>query len=834
MEPLVLDFTHPEATELAHSGGKGASLARLAQAGFPVPGGFVVTAPAYREFIAGDADLTGEIAALDFENAERLHRQCEAIRSRLRNRPLPERLCRSLENRLRDLLKSGPVSVRSSSTMEDLAGAAFAGQHDTFLNVSTPVEVERSIARCFASLWGDRAVRYRHEHGFGQTGMSMAVVVQSMVQSEVAGVAFTLNPISGDLDQIAVNAAYGLGETVVSGEGGIDQYVISKKDGSVLEESIGDKSHQIVGCGEGTRVEEVDPKLRNQACLNAAQLQNLLHLANKTESFYGFPQDIEWAIAGSQMYLLQSRPVTQFPERWTRDESAERFPNPITPLTWDFTFDGFHESLAYSLRLMGLPPFEGRWFDRFDGYVYGNQTAVKLFTGGQQVEFNSLDELEAEIPRIRESYGWVQRLPVAWARDLDGYLLELGRLSAVDIEEFNAKGLLDHLMAIDELGRHYFLPNIAISITQGALHKVLFGTLLLLVGPHRAPALHDGLTAYCETKTNLVNRDLYRLYETIRAFPELGLLLSTMDRRELWESGRLAEFPEFHRRFGKFLRDHGHREVDYDAYQPTWSGQPWVVLENLRLMLTREEVEVPQKRERELRVRQQESERELYEIAPVRLHFFLSELIRLVRTYTALDDLEHYQTTRLSIPFRATLIELGKRLRNREILEEPEDIFFLRKQTLAELIAGGTDEAGVRAEACQAREDYWRQLQTPPAFVWGESPAGQVQEGDLVGLPGSAGTAEGPVCLVRSVEDFPRFRPGSVLVARTTNPAWTPLFYTACAVITESGGPLSHGAVTAREVGLPAVMAIQGALFKLSDKERVRVDGTAGTVSRLD
>jgi pyruvate,water dikinase len=664
--------------------------------------------------------------------------------------------------------------------------------------------------------------------------MSMAVVVQSMVQSEVAGVAFTLNPISGDLDQIAVNAAYGLGETVVSGEGDIDQFVLNKKDSSVVEQSIGDKTHQIVGHDGGTRVDEVDPGLRTQPCLDPVQLKDLVHLANKTELFYGFPQDIEWAIVGDDMYLLQSRPVTQFPEQWTRDESAERFPNPITPLTWDFTFDGFHESLAYSLRLMGMPPFDGRWFDRFDGYVYGNQTAVKLFTGGQQVSFSSLEELEAMIPQIRDTYGWVQRLPVVWARDLDGYLLKLGRLSAVDISEFNAGNLLNHLMSIDELGRHYFLPNIAISITQGVLHKVLYGSLVLLAGSVRAPVLHDSLTAYCETKTNLVNRDLYRLYETIRVHPELESLLSTTPRREVWESGRLSDHPDFHRRFKKFLRDHGHREVDFDAYHPTWTGQPWVVLENLRLMLTREEVDVPQIRERELRLRQQEAERELYDMAPVSLHFFLSELIRLVRTYTALDDLEHYQTTRLSIPFRTTLIEIGKRLRNREILEEPEDVFFLRKETLIEVVSGRMDDTDARREAQEARENYQRQLQTPPDLVWGESPAGQVREGDLMGLPGSAGTAEGPVCLVHSVDDFPRFRPGSVLVARTTNPAWTPLFYTACAVITESGGPLSHGAVTAREVGLPAVMGVHGALFKLQDKESVRVDGTAGIVTRID
>jgi phosphohistidine swiveling domain-containing protein len=257
------------------------------------------------------------------------------------------------------------------------------------------------------------------------------------------------------------------------------------------------------------------------------------------------------------------------------------------------------------------------------------------------------------------------------------------------------------------------------------------------------------------------------------------------------------------------------------------------VLENLRLMLQREDVEVPRDRERELRLRQQQTELELFRSAPERLHFFLSELIRLVRTYTGLDDLEHYQTTRLSIPFRAALVEIGRRLVARGVLEEPEGVFFLRQRTLAGAMEGRVALAEARDEAQRARADYDRQRTTLPPHVWGERHDAPATEGDLRGLPGSPGVAEGPVCLVHSVDDFPRFPPGSVLVARTTNPAWTPLFYTACAVITESGGPLSHGAVTAREVGLPAVMGVRGALFTLREGERVRVNGTGGTVSRL-
>lgn len=833
--PLVLAFGDPLAAEPAACGGKGANLALLTQAGFPVPPGFTVTAAAYRDFVAADQELPAILGGLDFADAGALHRQCAELRARLLERPLPPELERELEERLPPLLEAGAVSVRSSSTLEDLAGAAFAGQHDTFLNVATLPAAVEALRRCYASLWEDRAAQYRHRQGFDHRDAAMAVVVQSMVASEVAGVAFSLHPVSGDLDQLFVNSSFGLGETVVSGEGEVDQFVVDKASGEVVEMTIAEKARSIEGTsGGGTVSRELGEDERRRPSLDGGRLAELLRLCLEVEGFYAFPQDVEWAFAGGRLHLLQSRPVSSIPPRWTRDESAERFPNVMTPLTWDFTSDGFHESLDHSLALMGLPRFGAgaKWFERFDGYVYGNQNAVRIYTSGRQVAFSSVAELAEKLPEFRRRYSWVLELPVNWLRDLDGYLFTLGKLAGVDLAELDDAALWRHLDDVDRLGREYFRPNIAISITQGVLHKMLYQLLVLLVGPEEAPGLYDSLTCYCETKTGLVNRDLYRLYELARGEPELVRLLVDVDRRRIREEGRLTEHPAFAAAFDRFLADHGHREVDFDAYHPTWSGQPWVVLENLRLMLLREEVEEPGRREVELRSRQQAAEQRFLALAPSDLRFFAAELLRLGRTYTSLDDLEHYQTTRLTPLFRSTLVEIGSRLRNRGVLAEAEDVFFLRKATLAGLESGEVPDAEARAEAERNKAVYFERKDVSPSQVYGEElpdPA----EGDLRGLAGSPGVAEGPVCRVHGVEDFARFEAGAVLVARTTNPAWTPLFYSACAVVTESGGPLSHGAVTAREVGLPAVMSVRGALSVFEDGERVRVNGTAGTVIRI-
>ncbi len=784
----VVGFDETLATALGVAGGKGASLARLFQAGFPVPGGVVVTPDAYRAFV-GDEPV--DLAGLEVSRADTLREQCAAIRDRLLVRPLPAPVRAAIRARLPRL----PVAVRSSSTLEDLAGSAFAGQHDSFLEVATEEAVLDAVRRCFASLWEDRAVRYRHERGFGQDA-AMAVVIQEMVPAEAAGVAFCLDPISGDLGKLVVNAAPGLGERVVSGDGDVDQFVLDKETGEVIERTVGPGSQP--------------------------PLEALYHLCVRIERFHGFPQDIEWASVGGNLYLLQSRPVTHFPARWTRAESAERFPNPITPLTWDFTVEGFHESLAHSLALLGLPAFEGRWFDRRDGYIYGNETAVKLFTAGQQAEFDDLDELRHLVPVFRERYHWVQQLPVNWARDLDGYLLALGELRSIDLDRLSRGRLWQHIERIDILGREYFLPNIAISLTQGLLHKVLF-RLVALVAPDEAASLYDDLTCFCDTKTNLVNRDLYELYTAARADRDLAVKLRDQEPRSL----SLSEHPEFATRFDGFLERHGHREIDFDPYHPTWSGQPWVVLANLRLMLGRDEIDEPHRSELAVRIRQQQAEQVYLAAVPEDLRFFAAEILRLARAYTALDDLEHYQTTRLHPLFRTAMVEAGRRLG----LEPPDDVFFLRKESLRRALLESVD---VQEEAEDGRAEYERQVRSDPPFAHGEAipPA---EGGDVLrGFAGSPGVVEGRTCRVLSVEDFPGFEPGAVLVTRTTNPAWTPLFYTACAVVTESGGPLSHGAVTARELELPAVMGVRGLLAHLGDGVRVRVNGTAGTVEILE
>jgi len=354
------------------------------------------------------------------------------------------------------------------------------------------------------------------------------------------------------------------------------------------------------------------------------------------------------------------------------------------------------------------------------------------------------------------------------------------------------------------------------------LHDALARLVALVVPREEADALRDALACFCETKTGLVNRDLHELALAAQEDAALAAELRDGDPRTVDPGAH----PGFAERFRAFLARHGHREVDFDPYHPTWSGQPWVVLANVKAMLARGALPDPTVQERALRLRQREAEERFLALVPDDLRFFASELLRLARAYTALDDLEHYQTTRLHPLFRAAVVEAGGRIG----LDPPDDAFFLSREDLRRGLLEGAD---VSAAARTAKAAYARQARSDPPYALGEEPGAPPGPGALIGLPGSPGIAEGVVRHVLTVDDFADFPSGAVLVARTTNPAWTPLFYGAAAVVTESGGPLSHGAVTAREIGLPAVMALRGALARLPDGARARVNGAAGTVELL-
>jgi pyruvate,water dikinase len=504
------------------------------------------------------------------------------------------------------------------------------------------------------------------------------VVVQRQIECDVAGVGFSIDPVSGRIDRLVIDANYGLGESVVAGECEVDHFELDKRTLQVVHRNIGHKDRMVAATPDGVAERPVPTDRADQPCLSDAQVQAVAELVKRVEVHYGWPQDLEWGWQGETLYQFQSRPVTTLLPRWTRDESAERFPNPMTPLTWDFISVAFRGSMAHSLALMGLPPLQGDWFQRFQNYIYGNQNAVDLIASYRPLRARSAQELAAEIPDLRRRYAWVLDLPVNWARDLDRYLIRLGRLSAVALDDASLPEVWRYMNDVLRAATEYFRPNIAISMTQAFLHRLLHGLVGMVVGPERTLSVVDGLLAGCETKTAVVNRELHELAQLAARTSALRQELRDQGGRQFWERGRVEAFPEFAARFGRFLEDHGHREMDMDYFHPTWSGQPWIVLDAIALVLRSGLEEDPAETARRHRQRYFVTEHQFLAGVPEELRFFFRELIRLARTYTTLDDLEHYQTTRVNPVARRAALALGRRLQERGILDRPEDVFFFR------------------------------------------------------------------------------------------------------------------------------------------------------------
>jgi pyruvate,water dikinase len=324
----VLTFGDPDGVHLQTSGGKGSSLSRLARAGFPVPPGFIVTSDAYWQFVGANdlqQQILSAVASIDFTDPDSVDEVTAKIRSTIAAAPIPEALAAAILGAYRKLGADTYVAVRSSGTAEDLAEASFAGQHDSYLDMRGEVDVLDAVRRCWASLWTARACAYRQQKGFDHAEVRLAVVVQMMISSEVSGVMFTANPLSTAVDEYVVNASWGLGEGIVSGMLTPDQFTLDRGSHATKARELGTKAVRVVRnpAGSGVIHEDIPATDRDRFCLTDAQLAELGVLGTKVTAFYGeWPQDIEWAVADGNLYLLQSRDVTGVDFSWDEEQPS--------------------------------------------------------------------------------------------------------------------------------------------------------------------------------------------------------------------------------------------------------------------------------------------------------------------------------------------------------------------------------------------------------------------------------------------------------------------------------------------------------------------------------
>jgi rifampicin phosphotransferase len=860
-------------------GGKGANLGELTQAGLPVPPGFCVASTAYQEFILLnrlDHLIDQSLSGMNPDDLEDVQRRSTQIQAAIYSAPIPPEIvdeistcCQQLFNRT---TKEMPLAVRSSATAEDQANASFAGQLETYLNIRGFPSLLEHIKHCWASLWANRVLSYIANQGLDHRSVSMSVVVQSMIPSEVAGVLFTVNPVTGNRDQAVINASWGLGEAIVSGLVSPDTITASKSDGRIIDCQTGLKQLMVTYAAEGGTEElPVPDELRDKPALTEQQVAELTQLGNRIEAYYGKPQDIEWGFYNGNWYLLQSRPITtlaKHPERhyppgeFNRTMFIEIFPDPLSPVFLSVIEPLFKDMLDFTFRALGFePPKEMQAIGGFYNQPYFNQDyiaaafqplspAVRDPLVAQIVNpFGAQEEtasFELSWPYIRMMFRvlrFMVRFPKQLPGLLDNYREEITQVDespyeiAPDMEIFEqiyrlpfeyANKLLNYdFLMIAVIGRSYRV--------LGALLKRYYHADTEEV----VAKLISGVTGNITMETN---KRLWDLAQIARSSPSISAVLRENDSLQariiLQES---EEGLKFLYAMDQFLDEFGHREVHMDILYPTWCDDPEPVYSFIRSYLDADEAQSPYRQQERLIKEREDLTRmvvnDLEKSIPGRL--ILAPIFRWFLKQTQLHtrerDTMHFEMTRLFPPLRRLAMELGERWAASGYIDHKEDVFFLEVNELREMARFPTraqDRIRTRKEAfTQHMHQAWPNIIRNGEEIFGaRTEAVEIGVAGLRGVAGSPGKVTGISRVIQGPGDFNKLKKGEILVAPITNPVWTPLFAVASAVITEVGGILSHGAIVAREYGIPAVMSVTGATRLLHDGQRITVDGNKGLV----
>ncbi|SDL41883.1 PEP/pyruvate-binding domain-containing protein [Arthrobacter sp. ok362] len=886
---------------LAKVGGKAANLGELARAGLPVPAGFCLTTLAYLDATASPAlaDVHRALAATAPDDLAGLASLAAKARELVLDADVPAGIDAAVRAAYAALGADRAVAVRSSATAEDLPFASFAGQQDTFLNVVGADAVLAAVRRCWASLWTDRAVTYRAVQGIEPSAVSLAVVVQRMVDAAVAGVLFTANPVTGRRHEAVIDASPGLGEAVVSGAVNPDHFVLDGATGRILERRLGDKGMIIRPLPGGGTERVAQPGAGLAPSLDDAQLAALELLGRRAEVHFGSPQDLEWAIGqDGAVWLTQSRPITTLypmPERPPSGPAprvylcfslAQGLTRPLTPMG----LAGIRliaSSVAGAAHFPVPVPREGPApYAEAGQRIFFDLTPVVRSKAGRAIVPRVFDVMEARSaavlrnlfadPRfsvtVRSPWRLLRHIvPVAARARVPETLIrglirpeealrradhvgEQLRVALAVPAGATATQRLDHVERI--LGRDVFAVVPAI-LPLPALGFALLAVAGKLAGDPGNGALQEVLRGLPNNVTTEMDLDLWSLATVIRNDPASAAVFGD-PLPEIARRYRAADLPGVVQSgLSDFLGRYGQRAVaEIDVGMPRWSDDPTHILGVLANYLRVDDPALAPDRQFGRAAREAEAQVGRLVAAAgqrSRLRGALARAaLRRTRMFAGLRELPKYYLVEAFGAVRQQLAAVGAELAAAGTLDAAEDIFFV---DLAEAHRGVGGEA-LQGVVAQRREAYAAELGrrhiprvllsdgTEPEAVQikagqtgavqtgagGRGPAGaDGSAGQLSGTPASAGTVTARARVILNPQGA-HLEPGEILVAPSTDPGWTPLFLTAGGLVMEMGGPNSHGAVVAREYGIPAVVGVPDATARIATGDNVTVDGAAGTV----
>lgn len=871
MRAYVLGFQEIDKTKHTVVGGKGANLGELSKLeGIHVPDGFCISTQAFQRIIGETAsinELLDQVALLKPEERDQIRERSAKIRTAIEETAIPADMREEITRALARLGENNAYAVRSSATAEDLPTASFAGQQDTYLNIIGEAAILQHISKCWASLFTERAVIYRLQNGFDHRNIQLAVVVQKMVFPQAAGVLFTANPVTGNRKVISIDAGFGLGEALVAGLVNPDTYQV--RDGKLIDKQIATKKRAIYAIkAGGTQEQAIAPEQQNRQTLTDAQILQLARIGRTIETHFGAPQDIEWCLADDTFTIVQSRPITTlYPIPEANDQEnhvyvsvghQQMMTDPMKPLGISVRqltagrpmvqaggrmFVDVAQDLASPARRHMLVNVLGDSDPLIKGALVtilarGNfiqsaledsqeQGAAKGTQGPPPPNYQALNDYDPAIVAAL-----IQRSQTALAA-LKQQIQTKSGLALLDFVQDDLDQLRKSLSDPQSFGVIMTGMNASAWINQ---------TMEKWLGEK---GIADTLTQSVPNNvTSEMGLALLDVADVIRPYPAVVAYLQQVQEDDfLDELVQVEGGQEARDAIEAYLDKYGMRCVgEIDITRPRWREQPTILVP---LLLSNIKTFAPgESRRRVTQGRQaalQKAEDLLSRLKQLpdgeQKAAETKRMINLVRNLVGYREYPKYDMVSRYFVYKQALLKEAERLVQAGVVHEKEDIYYLTFAELRDVVRTHQLDQGL----INSRKDAYQRYEklTPPRVFTseGEIVTGQYKRenlpaGAIVGLPVSAGVIEGRARVILNMADAD-LEEGDILVTPFTDPSWTPLFVAIQGLVTEVGGLMTHGAVIAREYGLPAVVGVENATKLIEDGQRIRVNGTEGTVEIL-
>lgn len=853
---------------LVDAGGKGASLTRLIQAGLPVPGGFIITTGAYRRFVQENGlheQIQNTLDQFDLENPSTLEEASKTIQQLFLNGQIPTEIVEEIESCYLSFPTSNQaVAVRSSATAEDLPDASFAGQQDTYLNIRGIQSVLEAVKNCWTSLWTARAIGYRSRKKIDQKNVALAVVLQTMLSADAAGILFTANPMNGNKGQIVISASWGLGEAVVSGQVTPDTIIVQKNNCKILKYEIADKSVMTIPFNGGTKEEEVPPALRTRPVLDEKSAARLAQLSLEIEDEFSMPMDIEWVQSENDFYIVQARPITTLKAfennteinwdlpnlkgNYARVSITELLPNPVSPLFETSVIPivaGNVGSLMHDLTGSPKSMLPSEYIKIINGYAY------------QSMNFSAGQMLTMLVYMIPMTIGVFKKALPFWRDHVLPQYHAAAEKWDIDVTGLNNNQLLAGFEELNTAFAYHLATLMGATMGIAAGSEGLFTTIYKkFISKPGDPGAATFLMGFDNKPIN-GEKSLFDLSQWILEQETLSKWFLTQSSEFIKEAILSDNAPEnipaeiwhqFVQKYNRYQKNYGYAVYELDFAKPLPMDDPLPTVEVIKYYMSDHEKN-PHARQREAKAQRDQA------ISMVRTRYkkglkrwMFEKSLKLAQTQAPLREDGLAEAGLVYPQIRRILREIGSRLSTSGILAKSDDIYWLEFDELRqilEMLENYKSEKDFKY-TIEQRKNLWqarKKLNPPPqippkAKFMGVKIDGIMAIQDNVqnqnkisGVATSAGVITATARVIHGPEEFGQMQSGDILVAAITTPAWTPLFTMASGVVTDIGGPLSHGSIVAREYGIPAVLGTGIATKRIQSGQKITVDGNTGTIT---